>query len=820
MPLPNHHTTSQLRQLIYYNLDCNLLRNALFLSGRLYACEPKLPEASYLQGLCHLRLGQFRAAYDSCKLFGQKGTNLGCAYVFAQACLALEKYPDGIQALERSRGLWHARNNWNKHTDTRRQHLPDAAAVLCLLGKLNQGYVDTNQAIDCYTEAIKLNPFMWDAFQGLCDLGVNMRVPNVFKMTPEMESVMQAGPNEETPLGVLEDSPIHNQPAGSFQTTITNDPFTVSTSRANGDNRPGKRALYEKLNGSTDNVSPIAGQSFEGLDTPVGPMVNSDISWSKDPGKSMDGSVITEPPLAPPRKPQTLYGLGMDFGSGTAAPPKMKTSTWRSKTKTQDMSEDSDQVTTNLLSTLASGITDRKRTNQGRVAQAAPPNNVPQSLANSNDHMAPQRRSARLFNQIRPQNNKFSASATSMASTDGRELKKAKLATGTKGRSAQVGRVVSGNRTRGDPTTVDVDGKEIRSNVTSTNQVTNMRPVVNEKVREFESLQWLLDLFAKLGSGYYNLRHYQTHDALQIFNSLPTNQRETPWVLAQIGKVLYEQALYKEAEKYFARVKIMAPSRLEDMELYSSVLWHLGNDIDLAFLAHEISDVDRLSPQAWCAIGNSFSLQKDYDQALRCFKRATQINPKFAYAYTLQGHEHLANEELDKSLAAYRQSVAVDNRHYHGWYGMGKVYQRQGKYDVAEQHLRTAAVINPTNAVIVCSIGVVLEKLKQNKQALVQYTKSCEMAPKASLARYKKASILHVLGESSKALAELKILKDLDPDDASVHYLLGGVYKKLGQRSSAIKHYTMAMNLDPKVRKDAHLFGNRTNESPSGHPCH
>lgn len=58
-----------------------------------------------------------------------------------------------------------------KHSDTRRQHLPDASAVLCLQGKLWQAYTDTNKAIESYAESLKLNPFMWDAFLGLCDLG-------------------------------------------------------------------------------------------------------------------------------------------------------------------------------------------------------------------------------------------------------------------------------------------------------------------------------------------------------------------------------------------------------------------------------------------------------------------------------------------------------------------------------------------------------------------------------------------------------------------------------------------------------------------------
>lgn len=114
MPPPNPHIISQLRQLIYYHLDCNLLRNALFLAGRLHAYEPRSSEASYLLALCHLRLGQLKAAYDSSRNAGSRGTHLGCSYVFAQACLGLERYVEGVTAIDRSKGLWSARNSWGR----------------------------------------------------------------------------------------------------------------------------------------------------------------------------------------------------------------------------------------------------------------------------------------------------------------------------------------------------------------------------------------------------------------------------------------------------------------------------------------------------------------------------------------------------------------------------------------------------------------------------------------------------------------------------------------------------------------------------------
>ena len=242
------------------------------------------------------------------------------------------------------------------------------------------------------------------------------------------------------------------------------------------------------------------------------------------------------------------------------------------------------------------------------------------------------------------------------------------------------------------------------------------------------------------------------------------------------------------------------------MEVYSTVLWHMKNEVELAYLAHELIETERLSPQAWCAIGNSFSLQREHDQALKCFRRATQIDPHFAYGFTLQGHEFVANEEFEKALDSYRSAVGADGRHYNAWYGLGKVYEKMGKWEIAEQHYRTAARINPTNAVLVCCIGMVLEKMRKPEQALTMYTRACALAPGSALSRFKKARCLMGLGQPREALVELKILKDVAPDEANVHFLLGRLYKMLRMRGEAVRCFTMALNLDPKVRPDFPFF--------------
>lgn len=48
----------------------------------------------------------------------------------------------------------------------------------------------------------------------------------------------------------------------------------------------------------------------------------------------------------------------------------------------------------------------------------------------------------------------------------------------------------------------------------------------------------------------------------------------------------------------------------QGMEVYSTVLWHLKREVQLAALAQQVVGLDRLSPHAWCVMGNCFSLHK------------------------------------------------------------------------------------------------------------------------------------------------------------------------------------------------------------------
>lgn len=811
----NACVTSQLRQLIYYHIDNHLLSNALFFAERLAVFEPKLSDSAYLVSLCHLRLGDNAAAYEYSRLAATSGKHLGCAYVFAQACLLLEKFKEGISVLERCRCFWSGKNNFGKHSQFSRQPIPDGAAVACLLGKLYYGFDNKQSAASCYEEALKLNPFMWDAFTNLCDMGTVVRVPNIFRMTPELEAILKISPVDHlepqlssqsrdsdhtntldqdrsrlarpVPSGTAVPDPFNNVPprgltGGLFSTVGV--PQKLSESNPSLTNLP--------ATGGGTSVPPI-------IETPTGPgaIDITLIPSRRDPG--IISAYSAEPPQAPVRKGRTLHGLGMDYSMD--APKMSRPITSKRSQKPTEPVEESAATQALRNANLAPAVGERKRTVSGQV--------VPRQI--SEEPGPGNRRSIRLFNQIRPTSSKASTSLINpptVGAAPGREVKKARppISRTTRPTSSisTVGRQVSGNRKPADDF-MDVDQKEApRWNPGPAQpSILSQRSSEPEPSKQEEAIRLLLDLCKKFGSGYFALSQFQSQEALERYAALPRQHQDTPWVMAQMGRAHYEQAAYAEAEKYYKRIRQVAPSRFEDMEIYSTILWHLKRETDLAFLAHELIDSNWKSPQAWCALGNSWSLARDHEQALRCFKRATQLNPKFAYGFTLQGHEHVANEEYDKALQSYRHGIAADKRHYNAWYGVGRVYEKLGTYEKAFSHFTSASLINPTNAVLTTCIGTVFEKQKQPRQALTYYTRATELAPKSALIRYKKARALMSIGDMTSAMEELMILKDMAPDAAMVHFELGRLYKSIRDKGAAVKHFTIALNLDPKVY---HIF--------------
>eukprot|EP00761_Pharyngomonas_kirbyi_P008218 gb/GECH01008229.1/.p1 GENE.gb/GECH01008229.1/~~gb/GECH01008229.1/.p1 ORF type:complete len:446 (+),score=101.94 gb/GECH01008229.1/:1-1338(+) len=353
------------------------------------------------------------------------------------------------------------------------------------------------------------------------------------------------------------------------------------------------------------------------------------------------------------------------------------------------------------------------------------------------------------------------------------------------------------------PTVRRVSFNESMGNISNDNSTTHLNRERNgnyfiQNGNMQSELSNLFQLFTILGEAFRLFCLFRSRECIEMFQRLPENQYKTHWVLQHIGRAQFEIQDFINAQDTFAQLveSMDITQRLEGLEIYSTILWHLRKEKELSFLAQKMKSIDPLSPYTLCAIGNCFSLQKDHQTALKFFERALQMDPFFTYAYTLAGHEHFANDNHESALQYYQKAIRIDARHYNAWYGIGVVYYRQEKYGQADYHFKRALSINSRSSVLYCYLGMTLFARKQYTRSLQMLENAINLHSQNPIARYKKASVLIRLRKYRPALSELEQLKDIAPKEASVYFTMGKVYKLLGYKDKALIHYNLALDLD------------------------
>jgi Tfp pilus assembly protein PilF len=77
----------------------------------------------------------------------------------------------------------------------------------------------------------------------------------------------------------------------------------------------------------------------------------------------------------------------------------------------------------------------------------------------------------------------------------------------------------------------------------------------------------------------------------------------------------------------------------------------------------------------------------------------------------------------------FRALVALDERSYYGYAGLGLVAMQEDALDIAEEHLRTALSIEPGDASVAVNLGEVLLRRGQLEAAIVALDTAARLDP-------------------------------------------------------------------------------------------
>ncbi|GER44087.1 cell division cycle [Striga asiatica] len=692
----------------------------------------------HLLASCYLQNNQAHCAYHILK--GKEMAQ--CRYMFALSCFQMDLMSEAEAALSPNESS---------------AEVPNGAAGHYLLGLVYR-YTDRRQsAINHFNQALSLDPLLWVAYEELCILGVADEATSVFDEGASLCIQKQylnsgsASPSSQAP---------NEEHIASNRISSSED---ISSRKLKHLHNNKLRDISGNNQGTTTN-QPLNGvlASFPYYNTPSPMAAHSQLSGVAPP--PICRNVQPNGPIA-----KKIHG-----------------------------SDNSPQVTVNSVAGPR-----RKFVDEGKLRK------VSERLFSDSS----QRRSMRLAAESVSTN-----SSTSVASGNG-VRHSTKFLGGLKS-SSMVSRSLTirkgqswASENADDGTRHDVyDDSRLHITTSSSSPTRDNRSLEPEgenrpsscaavlsSSRIIDGASDILGLFRLLGEGLRLSSLCRCQDALNVYMKLPQKHYNTGWVLSQVGKAYFEMVDYLEADRAFSLARIASPHSLEGMDIYSTVLYHLKEDMKLSYLAQELISTDRLAPQSWCAMGNCYSLQKDHETALKTFQRSVQLNSRFAYAHTLCGHEYVALEDFENGVKSYQNALRIDSRHYNAWYGLGMIYLRQEKYEFSEHHFRMAFQINPFSSVIMSYLGTALHALKRNNEALEMMERAVLADKKNPLPLYQKANILVSMDNLDWALTVLEELKEYAPCESSVYALMGSIYKRRNMYDKAMLHFGIALDLKPSA---------------------
>ncbi|KAK9330897.1 anaphase promoting complex subunit 8 [Lipomyces starkeyi] len=230
----------------------------------------------------------------------------------------------------------------------------------------------------------------------------------------------------------------------------------------------------------------------------------------------------------------------------------------------------------------------------------------------------------------------------------------------------------------------------------------------------------------------------------------------------QRALLCYHALEYNESEKLFDAVLTVDPHRLDDMDMYSNILYVTEQKAKLAYLAQLASSTDKFRPETCCIIANYYSLKSEHEKAVVYYRRALTLNRNCLGAWTLMGHEYVELKNIRAAIESYRRAIGVNSKDVRAWYGLGQAYEVIEMYYYSFFYYQRAAALKPYDHRMWVALGNCFEKLQRPTEAIKAYKRALSLS-EMEVSILQKLSSLHAsIGDVASAARYSQLCKEAD----------------------------------------------------------
>lgn len=208
---------------------------------------------------------------------------------------------------------------------------------------------------------------------------------------------------------------------------------------------------------------------------------------------------------------------------------------------------------------------------------------------------------------------------------------------------------------------------------------------------------------------------------------------------------------YEKCQEIFEEILKADPYRLEDLDLYSNLLYVTEQRDRLALVAQIAFRADKFRPESCCIVGNYYSLRGQHEKAVSYYQRALTVSRTYLAAWTLMGHEYLELKNTNSAIASYRTAVDINKRDFRAWYGLGQAYEVQETYIHAQFYYQQALALRPADSRMWVAIANCYEHMSEYDRAISAYKHALKLSEDDAFLNYKLGRVYYCLNDTAKA---------------------------------------------------------------------
>ena len=214
----------------------------------------------------------------------------------------------------------------------------------------------------------------------------------------------------------------------------------------------------------------------------------------------------------------------------------------------------------------------------------------------------------------------------------------------------------------------------------------------------------------------------------------------------------------------------------------------------------------------WLEKANCLHNLERYDEALECYDRAIELDPKDKLALVRRGD--LLNNNLqryEEALASFGRAIEVDANYRPAWALRGNVLDNLKRYDEALVSFDRAIELNDSSQYIWFLRGEVLNNLKRYDEALASFDMAIELDDYYLWAWVVRGIVLNSVKRFDEALASFDRAIELDTNYQYICVLRGDVLNSLKRYDEALESFDQALKLDANYQSAWASRGNVLN---------